>query len=326
MESRCISDVGNCLLSLGRLELAAAAFEQATLISELQRDERAIAINKVQLGTVRLEQLRYPEALDAYFEARTVFIRLNDLKRLAQCWHMTGIAYQYSGFIVEAEDAFRQSLTLTVALNDTIGQAGTLDQLGSLYRDGLCRPEESATFFKQAAEIFFKSGDRKGEGHARYNLGITLHQIGRLEAARQEIYRFIKCEAQFGHTTRPWTTWKTIADIETTAKNPSAAAEARAKAIDCYLAYRRDGGENHDPDGRIALEVSAALLAGDPEAPSQIQAHLNHPELPDWLRPFILALQAIAAGSRDRSLADSPDLQYTSVAEILLLLEKLENR
>ncbi|MGD0958283.1 MAG: hypothetical protein ABSB19_00600 [Methylomonas sp.] len=97
-----------------------------------------------------------------------------------------------------------------------------------------------------------------------------------------------------------------------------------AKAKDCYLAYRRDGGENHYGDGRIALVGTELLLAGKlAAAESFLQEGLNHPQISDWLRPFILALQAIAAGNRDRSLADAPDLHYRSAAEILLLLDKL---
>ena len=37
-------------------------------------------------------------------------------------------------------------------------------------------------------------------------------------------------------------------------------------------------------------------------------------------------LQAIVAGSRDRPLADAPNLHYTMAAEILLLIETLELR
>ena len=43
-----------------------------------------------------------------------------------------------------------------------------------------------------------------------------------------------------------------------------------------------------------------------------------------WFLPFINALQAIVAGSRDRTLADAPDLSYMMAAEILLLIETLE--
>jgi hypothetical protein len=43
-----------------------------------------------------------------------------------------------------------------------------------------------------------------------------------------------------------------------------------------------------------------------------------------WIRPFIQALQAIVDGSRDRALADTPGLHYRMAAEILFLLETLE--
>jgi hypothetical protein len=40
--------------------------------------------------------------------------------------------------------------------------------------------------------------------------------------------------------------------------------------------------------------------------------------------PLHPALQAIVAGSRDRTLANAPDLRYTMAAEILFLLAMLE--
>jgi hypothetical protein len=39
------------------------------------------------------------------------------------------------------------------------------------------------------------------------------------------------------------------------------------------------------------------------------------------LRPFIHALQAILAGSRDRNLANAPDLDFGMAAEIIVLIE-----
>ena len=70
--------------------------------------------------------------------------------------------------------------------------------------------------------------------------------------------------------------------------------------------------------------MTRSLLAGDPAT----AASLLQQEAPDWeadgFGGFIRALQAIVAGSRDRSLADAPDLHYSMAAEILLLIETLE--
>jgi hypothetical protein len=70
--------------------------------------------------------------------------------------------------------------------------------------------------------------------------------------------------------------------------------------------------------------VTQSLLAGDPaQAASLLQQLAANPDVA-WLLPFIRALQAIVAGSRDRTLADAPELHYTMAAEILFLIETLE--
>ena len=76
--------------------------------------------------------------------------------------------------------------------------------------------------------------------------------------------------------------------------------------------------------GRICLAVTQSLLAGDPAAAaSLLKQQAPRFEAAGFLG-FIQALQAIVAGSRDRTLADAPDLDYTMAAEILFLLETLE--
>jgi hypothetical protein len=71
--------------------------------------------------------------------------------------------------------------------------------------------------------------------------------------------------------------------------------------------------------------VTQSLLAGDaPTATSRLQQLAAHPNAVGSLGTFIRALQAIVAGSRDRSLADAPDMFYQDAAEILFLLETLE--
>jgi hypothetical protein len=72
--------------------------------------------------------------------------------------------------------------------------------------------------------------------------------------------------------------------------------------------------------------VTQSLLAdGAPTAASLLQQLAAHPNASGSRGTFIHALQAIVAGSRDRTLADSPGLDYTMAAEILLLIETLQN-
>jgi tetratricopeptide (TPR) repeat protein len=324
MASGCIKDRGECLLSLGRLDEAAASYQEAIRRDQQRGDERDVAVGKGQLGTVRMQQGRYHEALKAQEEARERFTRLDEPGSIATIWHQTGIAYQQAGQPEAAEDAYRKALAIKVRLGDVAGQATTLAQLGSLYGKTLGRHEEAAIFFRQAVDRSVESRDVAKEGIRRNNLAVTLRMLGRLDEARLEIQRSIECKKQFGHAAEPWMSWAILAGIEIDSGNATAAEDAKRKAIDCYLLYRRDGGENHNPDGCICFDVTQALLGADSSAAaSLLQFLVANPETA-WLRSFIQALQAIVVGSRDRTLADAPDLHYTMAAEILFLIETLE--
>ncbi len=325
MAAKCFSEQGACLLFLGRLEEAAAAYEENIHRAQQLADDRQVAVGRFWLGSVRLEQRRYPEALKAYEDVRERFTTLDEPGTIAQSWHQTGIVYQEMGQPEAAEDAYRRSLAIDVRLGDVVGQAGTLAHLGMLYDDALGRMEEAVAFFRQAADKYVEIGDAANEGRARDLLGNTLRKLRRLDEARQEIRRAIECDAQFGHASEPWTAWAILAGIETDAGNAAAAAEAQRQAIACYLAYRRDGGENYDDAGRIALAVTQSLLAGDQAAAVSLLQQIAERFRADARSiTFIRALQAIVAGSRDRALAAAPDLHYSMAAEILFLLETLE--
>ena len=158
-------------------------------------------------------------------------------------------------------------------------------------------------------------------------MALAFQALSRLDEARHEIGRAIESSEPFGHTVAPWKFWGILASIETDASNPAAAAEAKRKAIACYLAYRRDGGENHDVEGRICLAVTQSLLADDaPTATSLLQQLAAHPNASRLRGTFIRALQAIVAGSRDRTLADAAELDFFMAAEILFLIETLEKK
>jgi hypothetical protein len=107
----------------------------------------------------------------------------------------------------------------------------------------------------------------------------------------------------------------------------SGGSAAKRKTIECYLAYRRDGGENHDSPGRLAFDMTEKLRVGGPAAAASFLRQLAaDPDATGPFCTFIQALQAIVAGSRDRTLAAAPDLHYSMAAEILFLIETLEKR
>ncbi|MCU0755711.1 MAG: hypothetical protein MUE46_11415 [Xanthomonadales bacterium] len=65
MAAVAIAEQGHCLTDLGRLDEAAQAYETAIALAEQRGGQREVAVGKGQLGTVRLRQQRYAEALIA---------------------------------------------------------------------------------------------------------------------------------------------------------------------------------------------------------------------------------------------------------------------
>jgi tetratricopeptide (TPR) repeat protein len=171
---------------------------------------------------------------------------LDEPRSIAVVWHQTGNMYERAGQPEAAEDAYRQSLAIQVRLGDVAGQAHTLTQLGNLYKNFFNGTEQAAALYQQAAANYADLRDAANEGKARSGLAIALRILRRFDEARQQILLAVDCKSPFGHAAEPWKTWSILADIEAEADNPAAAAQAKRKAIDCYLAYRRHGGENHN--------------------------------------------------------------------------------
>jgi tetratricopeptide (TPR) repeat protein len=325
MASYCLTDRAKALCELGRLDEAAMAFEEAIKRAEGRGDSRSDAVNRLELGTVRLLQRRYSEALQAYNEARKTFERLGDRTTEAITWHQMGMALREAGLHDRAEEAYLNARRIFVDLGDRPHEAGNLAELGSLY-DAMGRLEDAVRFYRESAAIYADPGvgDLRIEGRIRANAADSLRRLGRLDEARGEIERAIVCLQPFGHAAQPWKVFDILSDIERDAGQPAAALEARRRAIEPYLAYRRDGGESQSGADQLVSGLLTAIGGGEADAFSQSLDQLQAPP-EDQARLDALrnALRAILAGSRDPALADDPALRYEEAAEIRLLLERL---
>ena len=346
MASACLTEEGDCLLQLRQLNAAAEKYEAAISRDKAREDWRDVATGQGQLGTVRLLQRRYDEALTAYVEARDAFVELGEPKSVATAWHQIGMVHQEAGHLDQAESAYQRSLVIDIQEGDKPGEAASRNQLGSLCGLMPGRREEAVAFYLRAAEIYADPGtaDRLSEGLARNNAADTLMALGRLTEAREQVERAIECNAPFGPNAEPWKTWGILHDLETVAGNPDAAAEARAKAIATYAEARRGGWQvtagagaklcglvrgilaARDPDtpeDALSAEVRTQLLAQEPKLRASLTEFSQDSQAPSYLRALAPALLAILDGSRDPALAADPALDYDDAAELTLLLEQL---
>jgi tetratricopeptide (TPR) repeat protein len=321
MVAGAIIERGACLTALGRLDKAAAAYEDA--IQRVCNDQRSIAVCKGQLGTVRLLQKRYAEALTAYQEALSLFGSLGEPSSMGVTWHQIGMVYRYTRQFAQAEKAYRQALAVRVQQQEPYGEASSLGELGLLY-NAMGRPADAVAFYRQAAAIFVTLKDLKNEGVTCTNLADTLMTLKRYNDARQELQRAIACNKPFGHSATPWKTWAQLHELEQATGNAYAAADAWQQAVQCYLAYRRDGGESQEPGAQLCTLIEHAICQGDTTEVTQCLARAAMAaDTPARLKAMLPKLDDILDGDRDPALASDPALYYADAAELHQLLEKL---
>lgn len=312
-------DQAECLMHLGRLSEAASLYEQTIEESEQQNNPRSATVGRGELADVRRRQGRHGEALQAYAEARDTFEQLGEPYSVAVIWHRTGIVYQQAGNDMEAEQAYLEALRIRTQIGDRVGQADTRVELGNLYGQKN-RYEEALRFYGEAAVIFGELRDLASEGRVHNNAAGSLLALQRYDEARRELMRAIECNLPFGHVSEPWNAYELLRQLEEAEGNVSATQEARAKAIQSYLAYRRDGGESRDWGGQVVAYVRQALAEGQGEAMSAELAELaNRPDMPENRKALLAALQQIVAGVPATALADDPRLYYQDAVELLLL-------
>jgi tetratricopeptide (TPR) repeat protein len=324
MVSASLAKKGECLLDLGRLEESATAYEESIQVAEELKSERHVAVGKGQLGTVRLSQGRYADALKAHNEAREIFENLGEPGMVAIALQQMGAVFEELEQFEEAEQAFQQSLSINIQQKNSLDEARSLGRLGNLYSK-IGRYEEAAVSFGRSVDKYTEINDMANEGRVRGNLTITLIILKRYGEARKEIQRAIECFKPYGHHVEPWRAWDKLREIELVDGNQEAAARAREQAIQLYLVCRRDGGEDQSPSARLCSLFENALKQQKPEEiKKQLDEVVSDPNIPESGKLLVSKLQAILEGSRDVGLASDAGLDYTDVAEISFLLERLE--
>lgn len=317
-----ISDWAKCLSELGRNDEAAAAFEEAIRHAKEFGDRRWEAIENGNLGRVRSKQKRYSEALECLAEAMKTFESLGEPNSVARIWHQIGMVHKEAGQFERAEQAYRESLAISVQQKNRSYEADSLGELGNLYKQ-IGRLEEAVTFYSQAAEIYAKLPNLRHEGFARNNLANTLIRLERYDEARRELLLAIKCLKTFGHAAELWKTWAILHNLEQATGDEQAAAAAREQAIACYLEYRRAGGESKSNQFRFFALAFQAIQQGATTEAEQKLAELSKEDVPLWFQTLLAKLQAILSGDRNPALAADPNLEFGDAAELQLLLETL---
>lgn len=326
MDETTLSEQGDYLTPINWLDEEAEQNQQCIKLPDQLNDKRDIATDKMQLATVYLQQNDFKAALAAFMEAKDILSQLNERHALAAIWHQTGMVYRKMQEDELAERAYRQALTINRVLDNQQEEANSLNELANIYADR-GKLDRAVLFYRQAADIVAQLDNKLHEGLVRSNLANTLIHLQRYTEARNELQRALESKTAFGHSAQPWKTWAILRRLEQACNDNAAAYAAKQRAIQSYLAYRRDGGENINENRQLYQRVLQAIHENNIE---RLLKDLRDIEglggLPRHLKSVIPKIIAILKGGLNPALADDPELAYDDAAELLLLLEALPKR
>ncbi|MEU9955718.1 tetratricopeptide repeat protein, partial [Streptomyces sp. NPDC050982] len=175
----------------GQLNQAERTYRDILRTLQLQpatsKQRNSLAIAYHQLGRVAQERGRLDEAENRYRQSLTIAEDLGDRPGVASSHGQLGKVAQQRGRLNEAENRYRQSLTIAEDLGNRPGMATAYHQLGTVAQMR-GRLDEAEDWYRQSLTIKEDLGNRPGMAIAYHQLGMAAQMRGRLDEA-EDWYR-----------------------------------------------------------------------------------------------------------------------------------------
>ena len=151
-----------------------------------------------QLGIVAQLRGRLDDAEDWYRQSLTINEKLGNRPRIASGYHQLGMVAQERGRLDDAEDWYRQSLTIEEQLGNRPDMASTYYHLGTVAQERE-RLDDAEDWYRQSLTINEKLGDRHGMAPSYGTLGLLADARGRPADALEWMVRCVALFAEFLH-------------------------------------------------------------------------------------------------------------------------------
>lgn len=182
-------------------EKALSYFNQALLVYRLNFWRAQEADTLFMLGLVYDSLSRPIQARDAYSQALSLYVELDDDDGKASVLNNLGGVYSELAQYDQAREMRTRALALRRKLKEPISEAGVLLNLGNVYL-GLGDPIFARQLYEQALIRYRKLQDRWGEHDALNNLATVHHSLGQhtkaLELLQQELDFVLGQSFRFG--------------------------------------------------------------------------------------------------------------------------------
>ena len=181
----------NRLHQAGRLDAAQKTYSKLRDMLQTQpatdQTQGHLATTHHQLGMVAQHRGDLDQAEDWYRQSLTIEEQLNNRPGMATSYHQLGIVAQLRGDLDQAEDWYRQSLTIKEQLDNRPGMASSYHQLGMVAQDR-GDLDQAEDWYRQSLTIKEQLNNRPGMASSYHQLGIVAQLRGDLDQA-EDWYR-----------------------------------------------------------------------------------------------------------------------------------------
>jgi tetratricopeptide (TPR) repeat protein len=319
-----LMEQGECLFAQRQLVPAEVVYSKAIELAESTEDLRGSGIAQTQRAAVYSMLKRPADALRGYQSALEVFQQMDDGVLEVNVWHQIAMLHRVNEDYDSAATALTSALKLLTSQKNTVGVLSTLVELGSLSEQSESLPA-AVNYYLQAIKFAEESGDQYRQAAAVNRLADVYRKQGEIKLALEALELAGSLGQQFGHAAEPWKTWSILSKLHTDNNNPEGAEKARQQAIETYVSYRVDGGQNNEGDGQLCAMVLQAIQTDNDFDIRKLLAQLADNEA--WKaedhQGLIQILTQFLDGKRGLSLLDNAALNYRHVAELVLLQDRL---
>jgi tetratricopeptide (TPR) repeat protein len=319
-----LMEQGECLFTQGQLVPAEVSYSKAIEVAESIGDLRGSGIAQTQRASIYSAMERPADALRGFESALEIFQSLDEVVLTVNVWHQIAMLHRVNEDFESAKAALESALALLQAQGNAPGVISSLLELGSLSETQENFPE-AVTYYRQALKAAEDSGDQYRQVASGNRLADAQRQAGNIAEALTVLEQAGNLGQQFGHDAEPWKTWNILSDLEAASDNPAGSQAARQRAIEAYVAFRVEGGQNNEGDGQLCAMVLQGVQTEQTSRVSEMLAKLGSNDA--WQstenKALLSVLNDFIAGKREISLIENADLNYRHAAELMILQDRL---
>ena len=319
-----LMEQGECLFTQGQLVPAEVSYSKAIEVAESVGDLRGSGIAQTQRASIYSAMERPADALRGFESALEIFQSSDEVVLTVNVWHQIAMLHRVNEDFDSAKSALESALALLQAQGNAPGVISSLLELGSLSETQENFPE-AVDYYRQALKAAEDSGDQYRQVAAGNRLADAQRQAGNIAEALTVLEQAGNLGQQFGHDAEPWKTWKILSDLEAASDNPDGSQVARQRAIEAYVAFRVEGGQNNEGDGQLCAMVLQGIQTQETARVGEMLAKLGANDA--WQstenKALLSVLNDFLEGKREIPLIENAELNYRHAAELMILQDRL---